>query len=57
MTSPQASSGRNISLTSGTTSATERHQVGDFPYRPTRIVDSIADVVPLVSEMFLPEDA
>ena len=39
------------------TGATERHQVGDFPYRPTRIVDSIADVVPLVSEMFLPEDA
>ena len=38
------------------TGATERHQVADFPYRPTRIVDSIADVVPLVSEMHLPED-
>jgi NagD protein len=30
--------------------------VEDFPYRPTRVVDSIADVVPLVSEMYLPED-
>ena len=38
------------------TGATERHQVEDFPYRPTRIVDSIADVVPMVSEMYLPED-
>jgi NagD protein len=38
------------------TGATERHQVADFPYRPTRIVESIADVVPLVGEMHLPED-
>ena len=38
------------------TGATQRHQVEDFPYRPTRVVDSIADVVPLVSEMHLPED-
>src|SRR6478672_236128 len=37
------------------TGATERHQVEDFPYRPTRVVDSIADVVPLVSEMYLPD--
>jgi len=38
------------------TGATERHQVADFPYRPTRIVDSIADVVSMVGEMHLPED-
>src|SRR5687767_7718668 len=39
------------------TGATERHQVENFPYRPTRVVDSIADVVPFVSRMCLPEDS
>ena len=38
------------------TGATERHQVQDFPYRPTKVVDSIADVVPYVAERRLPED-
>jgi len=38
------------------TGATERHQVQDFPYRPTLVVDSIADVVPYVDQMCLPED-
>lgn len=38
------------------TGATERHQVELFPYRPTRVVDSIADVVSLVSEFFRPDD-
>ncbi|MBD3947855.1 HAD-IIA family hydrolase [Nocardioides ganghwensis] len=39
------------------TGATERHQVENFPYRPTRMVESIADVVPFVSRMCLPEDS
>jgi NagD protein len=39
------------------TGATERHQVENFPYRPTRVVESIADVVPFVSRMCLPEDS
>jgi NagD protein len=39
------------------TGATERHQVENFPYRPTMVVDSIADVVSMVGEMFRPEDA
>jgi NagD protein len=30
--------------------------VQDFPYRPTKVVDSIADVVPYVAERTLPED-
>ncbi|CAM3673089.1 HAD-IIA family hydrolase [Nocardioides zeicaulis] len=38
------------------TGATERHQVQEFPYRPTRVVDSIADVVAMVTAMELPED-
>ena len=38
------------------TGATERHQVQDFPYRPTKVVDSIADVVPYVAQHCLPED-
>ncbi len=33
------------------TGSTRREQVEAFPYRPTRIVDSIADVVPLVDEL------
>ncbi len=32
------------------TGSTRREQVEHFPYRPTRIVDSIADVIPLVDE-------
>lgn len=39
------------------TGATERHQVENFPYRPTRMVESIADVVPFVARMCLPEDS
>jgi len=30
------------------TGSTKRDQVNTFPYRPTLVVDSIADVVPLV---------
>ena len=37
------------------TGATERHQVADFPYRPTMVVDSIADVVPMVGQLHLPD--
>jgi len=33
------------------TGSTSRDQVGGFPYRPTRIVDSIADLVPVVAEL------
>ena len=33
------------------TGSTRREMVETFPYRPTRIVDSIADVVPLVDEL------
>jgi NagD protein len=33
------------------TGSTREHQVEDFPYRPTRVVPSIADVVPLVGEL------
>ncbi|MEP6462294.1 MAG: HAD-IIA family hydrolase [Frankiaceae bacterium] len=35
------------------TGSTQRDQVERFPYRPTRVVDSIADVVPLI-EQFAP---
>jgi NagD protein len=38
------------------TGSTSREAVERFPYRPTRVVDSIADVVPLVAE-FAPPDA
>ncbi len=38
---------RTILVLSGSTSAA---QVETFPYRPTRVADSIADVVPLVAE-------
>ena len=38
------------------TGSTRAEQVAGFPYRPTRIVDSIADVVPLVSELAPRED-
>ena len=33
------------------TGSTRPDQVSTFPYRPTRVVDSIADVVPLVAEL------
>ncbi|MEE6272743.1 HAD-IIA family hydrolase [Georgenia wangjunii] len=33
------------------TGSTRREQVDRFPYRPTRVVDSIADLVPLVAEL------
>ncbi len=33
------------------TGSTSRAQVASWPYRPTRILDSIADVVPLVGEL------
>lgn len=33
------------------TGSTTSEQVSAFPYRPTRILDSIADVVPLVAEL------
>ncbi len=41
------------------TGSTRRDQVGKWPYRPTQIVDSIADVVPLVGELVAlePDDA
>lgn len=36
---------RTVLVLTGSTAA---HQVDRFPYRPTRVVDSIADVIPLV---------
>src|SRR6187200_1637011 len=33
------------------TGSTSREQIEHFPYRPTRVVDSIADLVPLVSQL------
>jgi NagD protein len=33
------------------TGSTRREQIERFPYRPTRVCDSIADVVPLVGEL------
>ena len=33
------------------TGSTRPEQVEHFPYRPTRVVDSIADLVPLVTEL------
>src|SRR5918996_257032 len=33
------------------TGSTRAEQIGQFPYRPTRICDSIAEVVPLVGEL------
>ena len=38
------------------TGSTRTEQVSGFPYRPTRIVDSIADVVPLVAQLAPRED-
>jgi len=39
---------RTILVLSG---STPPHQVDDFPYQATKVVDSIADVVPLVAEL------
>ena len=33
------------------TGSTQASQVDRFPYRPTRVVDSVADLVPLVAEL------
>jgi NagD protein len=33
------------------TGSTRPDQVSRFPYKPTRVVDSIAEVVPLVAEL------
>ena len=33
------------------TGSTRPDQVERFPYRPTRVVDSIADLVPLIAEL------
>jgi NagD protein len=33
------------------TGSTKREQVDTFPYRPTLVVDSIADVVPLIKPL------
>ena len=33
------------------TGSTRREEVARYPYRPTRIVESIADVVPIVAEL------
>ncbi|SDR83265.1 NagD protein [Friedmanniella luteola] len=33
------------------TGSTRREEITRFPYRPTRVLDSIADVVPLVAEL------
>ncbi len=38
------------------TGSTRKEQVEHFPYRPTRVVDSIADVVPFVSELAVPDE-
>jgi NagD protein len=38
------------------TGSTPRDRVGTFPYRPTTIMESIADVVPLVKELTPTED-
>jgi NagD protein len=39
---------RSVLVLSGSTG---EHEVERFPYRPTRVVQSIADVVPLVTAM------
>ena len=38
------------------TGSTQRNAIVTYPYRPTRVVDSIADVVPLVAELAPRED-
>ena len=39
------------------TGSTQPNAIVTYPYRPTRVVDSIADVVPLVAELAPPADA
>ncbi len=39
------------------TGSTRADDIGRFPYRPTRVADSIADVVPLIAELAPPEEA
>jgi NagD protein len=39
------------------TGSTTREQVSRFPYRPTRVLDSIADVVPLVAQFAPTEES
>jgi NagD protein len=43
---------RTVLVLSG---STKREDIGRYPYRPTRVLDSIADVVPLVAE-FAPSE-
>ena len=38
------------------TGSTKEENVAAFPYRPTRIVNSIADLVPVVAELAPPID-
>ena len=38
------------------TGSTDAHEVSRYPFRPTRVLDSIADVVPLVAELAPPSD-
>ena len=38
------------------TGSTQAHQVEDFPYRPTKVVDSIADLVDVVAERSVTHD-
>ena len=33
------------------TGSTQASQVDRFPFRPTRVVDSVADLVPLIDEL------
>jgi NagD protein len=33
------------------TGSTKAEDIGNFPYRPTRVVDSVADLVPVVAEL------
>ena len=37
------------------TGSTRAEQIGRFPYRPTRVCNSIVDVVPLVGELAPPD--
>ena len=44
---------RTILVLSGSTT---RERVEDYPYRPTRIADSIADVVDVVAQRAVPAE-
>jgi hypothetical protein len=39
------------------TGSTRAEQVERFPFRPTRVVDSVADLIPLVDELSPPAEA